>query len=107
MMFEPSFINELKQRLRASEVIGEYVALRQKAGGEFLGLCPFHQENTPSFTVSDAKGFFHCFGCGAHGDPIKFIMDIDNLPYPEAIKFLAEKAGMQIPEPPKQSRPKT
>lgn len=101
MRFEPSFLNELKQRLRASEIIGEYVNLRHKAGGEFLGLCPFHKENTPSFTVSDTKGFYHCFGCGAHGDPIKFVMDVDHLPYVDAIKLLAEKVSLALPAPPK------
>lgn len=99
MKFEPAFLNDLKQRLRASDVIGQHVRLKHKAGGEFSGLCPFHNEKTPSFTVSDTKGFYHCFGCGAHGDPIRFTMEIQHLTYGDAVKYLAEQIGLPIPEP--------
>jgi len=79
-------------------VIGRSVKLI-KAGREFKACCPFHQEKTPSFTVNDEKGFYHCFGCGAHGDAIRFLTDQRGLPFMDAVKELAGKAGMEIPAP--------
>ena len=73
MAFSEQFLEELRNRVGLTEVIGRSVKLARK-GREHLGLCPFHKEKTPSFTVNDEKGFYHCFGCGAHGDIIKFLM---------------------------------
>jgi DNA primase len=95
MAFPPGFLDELRARLTLSEVIGRKVALKRKSGPEHLGLCPFHNEKTPSFTVSEDKGFFHCFGCGAHGDVIGFTMRIDHLSFPEAVERRAGEAGRE------------
>lgn len=96
MAFPPSFLDDIRNRLPPSQVIGRRVRLTRK-GREQLGLCPFHKEKTPSFTVNDDKGFYHCFGCGAHGDVIGFTMRIDNLPFPEAVERLAREAGLDMP----------
>lgn len=97
MFFDQTFINNLRSRTSIADVISSFMRLKPKGKGEFTGLCPFHQEKTPSFTVSDAKGFYHCFGCGAHGDVIKFVMEQRGLSYPEAIKDLAAQAGLALP----------
>ncbi len=96
MKFPQSFIEEIKGRIRISEVVGKAVPLR-RAGREFHALCPFHKEKTPSFTLNDEKGFYHCFGCGAHGDVIGFTMDYEHLSYPEAVERLAGLAGLNVP----------
>lgn len=96
MKYPQSFIEEIRNRVRVSEVVGRAVTLR-RAGREFHALCPFHKEKTPSFTVNDEKGFFHCFGCGAHGDVIGFTMDYEHLRYPEAVEKLAGLAGLNVP----------
>jgi DNA primase len=93
----PSFIQDLLARVDIVDVVGRYVGLK-KAGQNFLGLCPFHGEKTPSFTVSPSKQFFHCFGCGAHGSAIGFLMEHRGLGYVDAIRDLAQLAGMQVPE---------
>jgi DNA primase len=98
MRFPPSFLRELNARARLSEIIGRQVKLVRK-GKEHSGCCPFHQEKTPSFTVSDVKGFYHCFGCGAHGNALNFYIDYEKLPFPEAVERLARDVGMAIPEP--------
>lgn len=98
MRFDRNFKENLIQRISISDLIGGYVNLKPKGKGEFLGLCPFHNEKTPSFTVSENKGFYHCFGCGAHGDAIKFLMEHRGLPYPDAIKELAAIAGIDLPK---------
>lgn len=82
------------------EIISEYIPLK-KSGGNYVGLCPFHNEKTPSFTVSETKQFFHCFGCGEGGDALGFIMKKENLTFPEAVKFLADKLGIAVEEAPK------
>ncbi len=97
MKFSQSFIEEIRGRLRISEVIGKAIPIR-KAGREYHALCPFHKEKTPSFTINDEKGFYHCFGCGAHGDVIGFTMDYEHLGYREAIERLAGIAGLTIPK---------
>lgn len=99
------FLDELRTRVSLSDVIGEKVRLR-KRGRDWVGLCPFHNEKTPSFTVNEAKGFYHCFGCGAHGDIVRFVMDTENLPFIEAVKKLASRVGMQLPEISKESKEK-
>lgn len=96
MAFPPQFLEEIRNRLPCSDVVGRRVRLIRK-GREHSGLCPFHNEKTPSFTVNDEKGFFHCFGCGAHGDVIGFAMRIDNLSFPEAVEKLAGEAGLEMP----------
>ncbi len=97
MAISDDFIQELKVRSDIADVISSYVNLK-KAGRNLVGLCPFHNEKTPSFSVSRENGFFHCFGCGVGGDVITFIKRIENLDYVDAVKFLAQRAGMEIPE---------
>lgn len=96
-MIPQDFIQQLLSRLDIVEVVGRHVKLR-RAGANFLGLCPFHGEKSPSFTVSPAKQFYHCFGCGAHGSAIGFLMEHAGLGYVEAIRDLAREAGMTVPE---------
>ena len=97
------FLDELRSRISIVDVVGNKVKLT-KRGREYLGLCPFHNEKTPSFTVNESKGFYHCFGCGAHGDIIKFEMDANGLPFIEAVKKLADKVGLQLPAWSKESQ---
>lgn len=97
MAFPDSFLEELRNRLPLSGVVGRSVRLI-KRGREFTGLCPFHNEKSPSFTVNDDKGFFHCFGCGAHGDVIGFVMRNSGLAFPEAVEQLAQEAGLAVPQ---------
>jgi DNA primase len=97
MAIPPEFLDELRNRLTLSEVVGRRVKLVKK-GREHSGLCPFHNEKTPSFTVSDEKGFYHCFGCGAHGSAIDFVMNSEGLSFPETVERLAGLAGMQVPQ---------
>ncbi|MFN6037543.1 MAG: DNA primase, partial [Bacteroidota bacterium] len=82
---------------RIEEVVGDFVTLKRR-GANLLGLCPFHNEKTPSFTVSPAKGIDNCFGCGAAGNSVNFIMQLESLPYPDALKFLARKYGITVEE---------
>ena len=91
-----SFIDELVARADIVELIGRRVALT-KAGREFKAPCPFHDEKTPSFTVSPQKDFYHCFGCGAHGSAIGFLMNFDNLGFVDAVEALAEMLGIAVP----------
>lgn len=96
MAIPPRFIEELRSRLSIVSVVGRRVKLTRK-GNEFWGNCPFHNEKTASFSVSDDKGYYHCFGCGAHGDVIKFEMDARGFSFPEAVEKLAHEAGMEVP----------
>jgi len=91
---DPRLIAEIRQRVSLAELIGAAVALKP-AGRELRGLCPFHAERTPSFYVVEAKGFWHCFGCGAHGDAIGWITRTTNATFPEAIEYLASRAGLR------------
>jgi DNA primase len=93
-----SFAERVKQQADIVRVVGEYVRLK-KTGKDFSGLCPFHQEKTPSFTVSALKQIFYCFGCGKGGDIFDFVMEIDKSPFPEAVRTVAEKCGIAIPRP--------
>ena len=97
MAFPPRFLDELRERITLSQLIGKKVKL-MKRGREYTGLCPFHHEKTPSFTINDDKGFYHCFGCGAHGDVIRYLTDCEKMPFMEAIEYLAQLAGMEIPK---------
>jgi DNA primase len=97
MAFLPGFLDELRARLSLSDVVGRKVALKRRSGAEFAGLCPFHNEKTPSFTVNDKKGFYYCFGCGAHGDAVSFLMQTEGLSFPETVEKLAREVGLQVP----------
>ena len=103
MAFQPGFLDELRSRISLSGLIGRTVKLVRR-GREYAGLCPFHHEKTPSFYVVEDKSFFHCFGCGAHGDAIGFVMRNDNLDFFEAIEKLAGEAGLAVPRATPQER---
>ncbi len=92
-----SFIEELRTKVSIVDVVGAKVNLVRK-GREYQACCPFHNEKTPSFTVNEAKGFYHCFGCGAHGDIVKFEMEANGLPFLDALRKLADKAGLEMPK---------
>ncbi|GAA4400694.1 CHC2 zinc finger domain-containing protein [Quisquiliibacterium transsilvanicum] len=102
-MIPQSFIQDLLARVDVVDVVARHVKLR-KAGANFLGLCPFHAEKSPSFTVSPAKQFYHCFGCGAHGSAIGFLMEHAGLSYVDAIHELAQSVGLQVPDEPSAGR---
>ena len=97
MPFDRIFLDELSARNDIVEIVSQYVQLK-KSGANYFGLCPFHNEKTGSFSVSPDKQIFHCFGCGAGGGVITFIMKAEGLTFPDAVRYLAERAGMQIPE---------
>src|SRR5687768_187274 len=103
MTLSPAWLDELRARTTLSAIIAPSVKLI-RAGREFKACCPFHNEKTPSFTVNDDKGFYHCFGCGAHGDAIRFLTDQRGMPFMDAVKELAAKAGMDVPAPDPQAR---
>ena len=103
MTLSPQWLDELRARTVLSAVIAPSVKLI-RAGREWKACCPFHNEKTPSFTVNDDKHFYHCFGCGAHGDAIRFLTDHRGMPFMDAVKELAGKAGMDVPAPDPQSR---
>jgi DNA primase len=103
MALSPQWLDELRARTLLSSVIAPSVKLI-RAGREWKACCPFHDEKTPSFTVNDEKGFYHCFGCGAHGDAIRFLTDQRGLPFMDAVKELAAKAGMDVPAPDPKAR---
>ncbi|HEY0626861.1 MAG TPA: DNA primase [Allosphingosinicella sp.] len=105
MSLSPQFLDELRARTLLSAVVGKQVKL-QRAGREWKACCPFHNEKTPSFTVNDEKGFYHCFGCSAHGDAIRFLTDARGLPFMDAVKELADAAGMEVPAPDPRSQAK-
>ena len=98
MAFPEKFITELIDRNDIADVVSGYVRLSRKSGSNMFGLCPFHSEKTPSFSVNPDKQIYHCFGCGKGGGVINFVMEVENLSYPEAVEFLAKRAGMQMPE---------
>src|SRR6478609_3500706 len=96
-MIPQEFIQSLLGRVDIVDVVDRYVKLK-KAGANCLALGPLHTERSPSFSVSPSKQFYHCFGCGAHGNAIGFLMEYSGLAYPEAIRSLAESIGMPVPE---------
>jgi len=96
MRFTPRFLDELRDRIRISDYVGRKVKLVRR-GRNHTGLCPFHNEKTPSFSVNEDKGFFHCFGCGEHGSVIDFVMKTEGLSFPDAVEKLAGDAGMEMP----------
>ena len=94
MKYPKEYIDEIKNRLKVSSVVSKSISLK-KRGKEFVGLSPFKTEKTPSFTVNDEKGFFHCFSSGEHGNIFDFLMKTQNLKFGETVKFLANMAGMR------------
>ena len=92
-----SFLQDLLQRVDIVDVVGRYVPLK-KSGANFMGLCPFHGEKSPSFSVSPVKQFFHCFGCGKGGDAIAFLREHTGMEFMEAVQSLAQEVGMQVPQ---------
>lgn len=103
MAFAPNFLDELRSRVSLVELVGKRVKLTRR-GREHVGLCPFHNEKTPSFCVVEDKGFFHCFGCGAHGDAIGYVMRSESLDFIEAVERMAGIAGVQVPRHTPQER---
>ena len=97
MALPDSFIQDLKLKTDINDIISTYVTLK-KRGGTYVGLCPFHNEKTPSFTVYPDTQSFYCFGCGAGGDAVGFIKKIENLDYIDAVKLLAQRAGIAMPD---------
>jgi len=97
LYYSEDVIAEVRQRSDIVDLVSSYVALKRR-GRDYVGLCPFHSEKTPSFSVSPERQSFHCFGCGVGGNAISFVMQYENLSFPEALRFLASRAGMQLPE---------
>ncbi|MGH7753855.1 MAG: CHC2 zinc finger domain-containing protein, partial [Gemmatimonadales bacterium] len=97
MRFPPALLDEIRARLPVSQVVARRVQLK-RAGREFKGLSPFKSEKTPSFTVNDQKGFYHCFATGEHGDIFTFLMKTEGLGFPEAVERLAQEAGVAMPQ---------
>jgi len=93
-----SFLQEVSDRNDIADVVSGYVRLNKKSGSNLFGLCPFHSEKTPSFSVAPDKQIYHCFGCGKGGGVFNFIMEIENLTFPESVEFLAKRVGLQVPE---------
>lgn len=98
MAFSETFLEELAARSDIADVVGSYVHLTKRTGANQFGLCPFHSEKTPSFSVNTERQIYHCFGCGKGGSVINFIMEIENLSFPDAVQFLARRAGMEVPD---------
>ena len=97
MAFPAAFLDDLNSRNPIEDVVGQYVALTRR-GGNLFGLCPFHSEKTASFSVAPDKGIYYCFGCHKGGGPVNFIMEVEGLDYPDAVRFLAKRSGMEVPE---------
>ena len=98
MAFPEIFLDELIRRNDIVDVVGSYVALTKKSGNNLFGLCPFHSEKTPSFSVNSDRQIYHCFGCGKGGGVVNFIMEVERLSYPDAIHVLAKRAGLAVPD---------
>ncbi len=96
--FSDSFLTEITEKNDIADVVSQYVTLSKRSGSNLFGLCPFHNEKTPSFSVSRSKQIYHCFGCGKGGGVINFIMEIENVSFPDAVEILAKRAGIQMPE---------
>lgn len=96
-MYASEVIDEVVSRSDIVDIISGYIKLK-KNGSSYVGLCPFHNEKSPSFSVSPGKQLYHCFGCGVGGNVITFVMEYENYTFLEAVKYLADKAGMQLPE---------
>ena len=92
------FAQSVKQQADIVRVIGEYITLKKSGAQNYSGLCPFHGEKTPSFSVHVTRQFYHCFGCGVSGDVFKFVQEIDKVSFPEAVKIVAQKCGIALPK---------
>ena len=103
MLYSEDVIEEVRAKNDILDVISSYVTLKRK-GASYFGLCPFHNEKTGSFSVSRSKQMYYCFGCGAGGNVISFIMQYENLTFPEAVRFLAGRAGVTLPERPQEKK---
>src|SRR5215467_8493720 len=97
-MASPDFKDSLKQQADIVRVVGDYVRLKKSGAQNFTGLCPFHNEKTPSFSVHATRQFFHCFGCGVSGDVFSFVQKVENITFPEAVRLIAHKLGVPIPK---------
>ena len=98
MTSSDNFKETLKQQADIVRVIGDYVKLRKAGARDFTGLCPFHAEKTPSFSVSAARQFYYCFGCAASGDVFTFVQKVENISFPEAVRLIAQKLGVAMPK---------
>jgi DNA primase len=103
-LYSDSVLDEVRNSVSIVSLISEYVALK-KRGRNHVARCPFHTEKTPSFTVSEEKQVFHCYGCGAGGDVFKFVMQLEQIPFPEAVRFIAERYGIALPKPEVREQP--
>src|SRR5215470_5976330 len=99
-------IREIRERASIADVVSDVVALKRR-GRSVTGLCPFHTEKTPSFTVSEERGFYHCFGCAEHGDVFSFVMKTQSLAFPDAVRVVAERFGLPVPTAASGSRPRS
>src|ERR1700751_5312831 len=93
------FAYTLKQQADIVRIVGDYVKLNKAGAQNFSGLCPFHSEKTPSFSVHATRQFYHCFGCGASGDVFTFVQKVENITFPESVRSIAEKIGVPVPPP--------
>ncbi|MBW8869650.1 MAG: DNA primase, partial [Acidobacteriales bacterium] len=98
MAFSNDFAQTLKQQTDIVRIVGDYVSLKKAGAQNYSGLCPFHKEKTPSFSVHATRQFFHCFGCGVSGDVFSFVQKIDNITFPEAVRAVAQKMGIALPK---------
>jgi DNA primase len=98
-------IREIRERASITEIVSDVVALKRR-GRSVTGLCPFHTEKTPSFTVSEERGFYHCFGCGEHGDAFSFVMKTQAMAFPDAVRAVAERFGLPVPTEATGTRPR-
>src|SRR6476469_2160528 len=98
MALASDFAQTLKQQADIVRVVGDYVSLKKAGAQNYSGLCPFHKEKTPSFSVHATRQFFNCFGCGKSGDVFKFVQEIENISFPEAIRVVAQKMGVALPK---------
>src|SRR5258706_14315358 len=98
MAFSSDFAQTLKLQADIVRIVGDYVALKKAGAQNFSGLCPFHKEKSPSFSVHASKQFYHCFGCGASGDVFSFVQKIENSTFPEAVRAVATKLGIPLPK---------
>jgi DNA primase len=97
-MTTADFKDSLKQQTDIVRIVGDYVKLKKAGAQNFSGLCPFHNEKTPSFSVHATRQFFHCFGCGASGDVFSFVQKVENITFPEAVRLVAQKIGVALPK---------
>src|SRR5436305_5850409 len=92
------FASMVKEQADIVRIVGDYVKLKKAGAQNFSGLCPFHQEKSPSFSIHATRQFFHCFGCGVSGDVFSFVQKIENITFPEAVRLVAQKMGMPLPK---------